>query len=64
MTEVVLVDTNVLLDLFTNDPQWRNWSERALAGAFMTDGVGINQIVYAEVSLAFDDAESAVDIVS
>ena len=24
----------------------------------MTDGVGINQIVYAEVSLAFDDAES------
>ena len=58
MTEVVLVDTNVLLDLFTDDPQWRSWSERALADALMTDGVGINQIVYAEVSLAFDDAAS------
>ena len=58
MTEVVLVDTNVLLDLFTDDPQWRSWPERALADALMTDGVGINQIVYAEVSLAFDDAES------
>lgn len=58
MTDVVLVDTNVLLDLFTDDPQWRSWPERALADALMTDGVGINQIVYAEVSLAFDDAES------
>ena len=43
MTEVVLVDTNVLLDLFTDDPQWRSWPERALADALMTDGVGINQ---------------------
>lgn len=58
MTEVVLVDTNVLLDLFTDDPQWRSWSERALADALTTDGAGINQIVYAEVSLAFDDAAS------
>ena len=60
MTEVVLVDTNVLLDLFTDDPQWRSWSERALADALMTDGVGINQIVYAEVSLAFGDGEGVV----
>lgn len=58
MIEVVLVDSNVLLDLFTDDPQWRSWSERALADALMTDGVGINQIVYAELSLAFDDAGS------
>ena len=28
-----LVDTNVLLDLFTNDPVWSDWSVAALSAA-------------------------------
>jgi len=53
---VFLVDTNVLLDIFTNDATWRSWSERAVRDALVTGSVGINPIIYAEVSLAFADA--------
>ncbi len=50
-----LVDTNVLLDVFTDDPQWRSWSEGAIRDALLSGAVGINPIVYAETSLAFTD---------
>lgn len=53
-----LVDTNVLLDVFTNDPQWRAWSENALGEALAAGPMGINPIIYAEASLAFDGAET------
>ena len=53
-----LLDTNVLLDIFTDDERWRPWSERAVADAVVAGGVGINPIIYAEVSLAFADAET------
>lgn len=33
MSEAVLVDGNVLLDIVTDDPKWADWSERALIGA-------------------------------
>ena len=52
-----LVDTNVLLDIFTDDATWRSWSERAVRDALVAGGVGINPIIYAEASLAFADAE-------
>ena len=53
-----LVDTNVLLDVFVDDPQWRSWSESAIRDALLIGSVGINPIVYAETSLAFTDAET------
>ena len=52
-----LVDTNVLLDIFTDDTQWRSWSENAIREALVIGPIGINPIVYAETSLAFADAE-------
>lgn len=52
-----LVDTNVLLDVFTDDAQWRSWSEDAICEALVSGPIGINPIVYAETSLAFADAE-------
>ena len=53
-----LVDTNVLLDIFTDDTTWRSWSERTIRDALLTGTVGINPIVYAETSLAFADADA------
>ena len=50
-----LVDTNVLLDIFTDDATWRSWSEGAIRDALLSGVVGINPIVYAETSLAFAD---------
>ncbi len=53
-----LVDSNVLLDLFTNDPTWATWSEARLAEAFEAGQVVINPIVYAEISVAFERIET------
>lgn len=54
----VLVDSNVLLDLFTDDPAWVAWSEARLAEAFDHGQVVINPIVYAEISVAFERIEA------
>jgi predicted nucleic acid-binding protein len=48
-----LVDSNVLLDIFTADPNWFAWSQSALADALIEGRVGINQLVYAEISVSF-----------
>ena len=59
----VLVDSNVLLDVLTEDPTWLDWSSRALARCADEHGLVINPIVYAEVSVGFErveDLESAL----
>ncbi len=48
-----LVDSNVLLDVFTEDPAWFAWSAEALEAAAETSVRVINPIVYAEVSIRF-----------
>ncbi|HMS76064.1 type II toxin-antitoxin system VapC family toxin [Gordonia sp. (in: high G+C Gram-positive bacteria)] len=57
MSESTLVDSNVLLDVFTDDPVWSGWSGQALAEAMDRGTVIINPIVYAEVSVGFDRIE-------
>jgi predicted nucleic acid-binding protein len=52
-----VVDANVLLDLFTEDPAWMAWSEAAIAEAIDAGPLVINPIVYAEVSVAFERIE-------
>lgn len=50
---MVLVDTNVLLDVFLDDPKWSRWSIEALDAANARGQLAINAVIYAEVSLAF-----------
>ncbi|MDF3055939.1 MAG: hypothetical protein K0R17_154 [Rariglobus sp.] len=50
---MVLVDANVLIDIFTDDPQWRAWSEEQLLIAAVTDELAINPIIYAELAPAY-----------
>lgn len=57
----VLVDSNVLLDVLTDDPAWAGWSQARLAEAFDVGQVVINPIVYAEISVAFDRIETLED---
>lgn len=49
----VLVDSNVLLDVLTEDPTWFQWSAEALALAAESESLIINPIIYAEVSVGF-----------
>lgn len=58
---VTLVDSNVLLDIVTDDPTWSAWSSNALAEAFDKGRVVVNPIVYAEVSVGFDLIENLDD---
>lgn len=57
MSEPVLVDSNVVLDIFTQDPKWFEWSANALEQAVDDSVVIINPIVYAEVSVYFSEIE-------
>lgn len=52
-----LVDANVLLDVFTEDPRWREWSEAQLTDALDRGPTLINPIVYAEISISFERIE-------
>ena len=54
----VLVDSNVLLDVMTEDPRWYSWSSAALARAAEDALLAINPIIYAEVSIRFDTIEA------
>ena len=56
-TSATLVDSNVLVDLLTEDADWFEWSSEALARAADTGGLAINPIVYAEVSVPFERIE-------
>lgn len=53
----VLVDSNVILDILTEDPKWGKWSEDSLARAADDGVVAINPIIYAEVSVRFETIE-------
>lgn len=53
----VLVDTNVLIDVATEDPQWLDWSSRKLADAMATGRVAVNPVIYAEFSVYYATIE-------
>jgi len=52
-----LVDSNVLLDVLTEDPRWFEWSSSALEQCANAGRLYINPIVYAEVSVGFKKIE-------
>lgn len=59
----VLVDANVILDVFSDDPHWADWSEAQLDDASRRRDLVINPVIYAEVSIGFErieDLESAL----
>jgi predicted nucleic acid-binding protein len=52
------VDTNVLLDVATNDPKWSQWSGRALAECSEHTALIVNPIIYAEMSVGYTTLEA------
>ena len=53
----VLVDSNVILDVLTEDRRWFEWSSARLTECSETGSLIINPIIYAEVSIRFDRIE-------
>ena len=50
---MTLVDANVLIDLFMDDPAWSNWSVGKLRERARLGPLYINDVVYAEASTRF-----------
>ncbi len=60
----IFIDSCVLLDLFTDDENWADWSENTLEKYSQTNSLYINSIVYTEVSIGFnkvEEVESAIE---
>jgi predicted nucleic acid-binding protein len=55
------VDSNVLLDVLTEDPEWSLWSGQALTECAESSALAINPLIYAEVSIRFERIEDLED---
>src|SRR5258708_14550029 len=60
---MILVDTNVLLDVLENDPKWATWSQERLDAASTTDTLAINPILYSDLSIAFARIEELQTVI-
>lgn len=59
---MILVDTNVLLDVVTDDPVWADWSIRQLDAAAIKGPLTVNGVVYAELSVRIERIEDLDEI--
>lgn len=50
---MTLVDSNILIDIFSDDPVWYDWSSARLEEASLAGPIVINDIVYAETSIRY-----------
>ncbi len=59
-----MVDTNVLLDVLKDDPQWAEWSITALRAQAKVHRLVINPVIYAELSVSFATLEALDAVVA
>jgi predicted nucleic acid-binding protein len=57
----ILVDSNVILDVLEDDPNWYNWSVEILEKYSESNRLIINSTIYAEVSIGFERIEELED---
>ena len=46
---VILVDSNVLINIFTQDAKWYSWALNAFSDAAFKERIAINPIIYSEI---------------
>jgi predicted nucleic acid-binding protein len=61
---VFLADSNVLIDIATNDAAWADWSLRQLDAASASGCVVVNPVIYAELSVAYQKIEALEAVLS
>lgn len=55
---MLLVDTNVLVDVLEDDPEWADWSVGQLRAQSKVHRLAINPVIYSELSLTFSTVEA------
>ena len=58
---MILVDSNVWVDVLSNDPVWLNWSLQHLKLARLQSVLAINPVIYAEIAVTFDKKDRLDD---
>lgn len=58
---MILVDSNIVIDIFTNDPRWMRWSRASVEAATATERTAVNQVVIAEVAPQFASLQLFLD---
>jgi predicted nucleic acid-binding protein len=58
----MLVDTNILVDVLENDPEWAAWSVAQLRAQSKIHRLVINPIIYSELSLTFSSVEDLDEV--
>ena len=61
---MLLVDSNVILDVIEDDPAWVKWSQTQLDAASLRGPLLINPVIYAELSIAYRRIEELEDLLS
>lgn len=59
-----MIDTNVMIDVLDSESAWHDWCADAVVLAMSRGPVCINPIVFAELSVSFDepaDVDAAID---
>ena len=57
-----LIDTNIILDIVTEDAKWFDWSSKTLSDCAERGKIWINPIIYAEVSVGFSRIEELDEV--
>lgn len=60
---MLLVDTNVLIDVLEDDPTWADWSVDQLRAQAQVHELAINPVIFSELSLAFESVEALNDAI-
>ena len=60
---MLLVDTNVLIDVLEDDPAWADWSVRQLRAQAQVHDLLINPVIYAELSLLFESVAATDKVI-
>lgn len=61
---MILVDSNVIIDVVARDPVWADWSRLHLDAAGAVDEIAINEVVYAELCAGYRDHEEVNRLVT
>lgn len=56
---MILIDTNILIDIASGERQWFEWSMEQLANARQAGDIGINSVIYAEFSMGFSSHDKS-----
>ena len=61
---MLLVDTNILIDVLEDDPDWADWSAGQIRALSSIHQLVINPVIYAEISLSFSTLEALDGVVA